>query len=264
MYEFAYHRPATLDEAAEIFGGADDPQYLAGGMTMIPVMKQRLAMPSDVIDLSRIEAMRGITANGSSLSIGSMTRHADVASSQDVKKAIPALASLAGGIGDISVRNRGTIGGSIANNDPTADYPAGLLGLGARVQTNAREIPADDFFTGMFETALEEGELVTRIILPVPEKAAYLKFPNPASRYAMAGVFVAVTGAGVRVAVTGAGPSVFRASEMEAALEKTFSPDALDGISISADDLNADMHGSAEYRANLVSVLAKRAVAQLA
>lgn len=264
MYEFAYHRPGTIEEAAEIFSGSDDPQFMAGGMTMIPVMKQRLAMPSDVIDLARIGDMQGIAVDGSTASIGAMTRHADVAASAELKQALPALASLAGGIGDIAVRNRGTIGGSIANNDPTADYPAALLGLGATVHTSSREIAADDFFTDMFETALEEGELVTRVTFPVPKKAAYLKFPNPASRYAMAGVFVAVTDGGVRVAVTGAGACVFRVAEMESALDSDFSPHALDGISVSPDDLNTDMHGSAEYRANLVGVLAKRAVAQIA
>jgi carbon-monoxide dehydrogenase medium subunit len=260
MYAFDYHRPATLAEAAEIYSRADDPQFLAGGMTMIPVMKQRLAAPSDVIDLSGIDELKGISLDGDTLSVGAMTHHAEVAKSADVQKAIPALAALACGIGDPHVRNRGTIGGSIANNDPSADYPAALVGLGATVHTAAREITADDFFVAMFETALEEGELVTKVSFPVPEKAAYAKLPNPASRYATAGVFVAQTGDGVRVAVTGAGPGVFRVEEMEAALAKDFSPAALDGITIPADDLNEDLHASAEYRAHLVGVLARRAV----
>ena len=205
MYEFQYHRPGSLEEAARIFANADDGQFLAGGMTMIPVMKQRLAMPSDIIDLSRIDELTGITDGSSSISIGAITPHAEVAGSEMVAKAIPALAALAGGIGDPAVRNRGTIGGSIANNDPSADYPAAILGLGATVHTAARDIAADDFFTDMFETALEEGELITRVTFPKADKAGYAKFPNPASRYATAGVFVAQLSAGVRVAVTGAG-----------------------------------------------------------
>jgi len=260
MYEFEYHRPGTLDEAAKIFANSDDPQFLAGGQTIIPVLKQRLAMPSDVIDLNRLDDLKGIEVSSNSAVIGAMTLHADVAASADITKTIPALAALADRIGDPAVRNRGTIGGSVANNDPAADYPAALLALGATIHTSARSIPADDFITGMFETALEEGELITRIEFPVPEKAAYMKFANQASRYAIAGVMVAKTSEGVRVAVTGAGPCVFRALEMEQALEKDFTANALDGISISPDDLNTDMHASAQYRAHLITVLARRAV----
>lgn len=262
MYEFDYHRPSTMEDAARLFAEADDPQFMAGGQTIIPVMKQRLAMPSDVIDLSAIEKLKGIATDSATVSIGAMTPHADVAGSPEIRKTIPALAALAEGIGDPQVRNRGTIGGSIANNDPSADYPAAVLGLGATVHTSSRSIPADDFFTDMFETALEEGELVTRIEFPVPEKAAYVKFPHPASRYAIAGVFVAATSGGVRVAVTGAAPCVFRATAFEEALERSFAASALDGLTIDADELNEDIHASAAYRAHLVGVLARRAVEQ--
>lgn len=260
MYQFDYHRPSTLTEAAEIYANSDDPQFLAGGQTMIPVLKQRLAMPSDVIDLAQIDEMRGITASKESVSIGAMTPHAAVAASADVRKAIPALADLAGHIGDPHVRNRGTLGGSIANNDPSADYPAAVVGLNATVHTTSRSISGDDFFIGLFETALEEGELVTRVDFPVPQSAAYVKFPNPASRYAIAGVMVARMRDGIRVAVAGAGPCVFRIDEMEKAFEKNFSPDAIKGVAVAPDDLNNDLHASAEYRAHLVGVLARRAV----
>ncbi len=262
MYNFTFHQPETLDEAAKLFADADDGQYIAGGQTIVPVMKQRLAMPSDIIDLGRIGDLTGISLDGDLLNIGAMTTHAEVAASDDVRKAIPALARLADEIGDPAVRNRGTIGGSIANNDPAADYPAALLALGATIHTVTREIPADDFFTGMFETALQEGEVIVRISIPVPEKAAYVKFPQPASRFALVGVFVAKTKDGVRVAVTGAGPCVFRGKDMEQALDKDFSADALTGISVSDDGLSSDLHASAEYRASLVSTLARRAVAQ--
>jgi carbon-monoxide dehydrogenase medium subunit len=224
-------------------------------------MKARLASPSDLVDLSGIAELKGISAGGGSVTIGAMTRHADVAGSTDVKGAIPALAALAGGIGDQAVRNRGTIGGSVANNDPAADYPAAVLGLGATVKTNSREIAADDFFTGLFETALKEGEIVTSISFPQPEKAAYVKFPNPASRYAMVGVFVAKTASGVRVAVTGAGDGgVFRVPEYESALASSFSAGAIaDGV-VSPDGLNSDLHADAEYRAHLITVMTRRAV----
>ena len=262
MYEFQYHRPESLEDAARLFDEADDPQYLAGGQTLIPVMKQRLAMPSDLIDLGRIGELNGISADKHTLTVGAMTPHAEVASSDEVRKSIPALAGLASHIGDPAVRNRGTLGGSIANNDPAADYPAALVALGAHVQTTLREIAAEDFFTGMFETALEEGEMIVKVTYPIAQSAAYEKFPNPASRYATVGVFIARTGESVRVAVTGAGACVFRARTIEAALETDFSPDALAEISISADGLNSDMHASAEYRANLIGVLARRAVAK--
>jgi len=261
MYAFDYHRPGSLEEATRLFGAADDPQFLAGGQTIIPVLKQRLAMPSDVIDLAGIPGLDTIEATPAAVTIGAMTSHAAVAASRAVRDAIPALAALAKGIGDPAVRNRGTIGGSIANNDPAADYPAALLALAATVHTATRSIAADAFFTGMFETALEEGEIIARVEFPVPEKAAYVKFANEASRYALAGVFVAKRGDEVRVAVTGAGPCVFRVPAMEAALSRSFAPGALEGIEVDADGLNGDIHASASYRAHLVGVLARRAVA---
>ncbi len=261
MYNFNYHRPLSLKEAAEYLAAASDGTVMSGGMTLIPTLKQRLANPSDVIDLGGIADLAGISEKGGAIVIGAGTKHADVAASKVVKKQIPALAFLAESIGDPQVRNRGTIGGSIANNDPAADYPAGLLGLGATVKTNQREIAADDFFTGMFETALEDGEIVTAVSFPIPKKAGYAKFPNPASRYAVVGVMVAQGPAGTRVAVTGAGPGVFRVAAMEKALEKKFSADAIEGISVPADGLNADIHASADYRAHLVGVMARRAVA---
>ncbi len=238
---------------------ADDGKMMAGGMTLIPTMKQRLAMPSDVIDLAG-PAMSGIRKDGDSIVIGAMTTHADVAASADVKAAIPALADRWLRVSaTLQVRNRGTIGGSIANNDPAADYPAALVALGATVRTTKREIAAEDFFTGMFETALDEDEIITEVSFPIPEKAAYAKFPNPASRYAIVGVFVAKGSSSVKVAVTGAGPAVFRVPEMETALSGNFSADALKGISVSADDLNSDIHAGADYRAHLVGVMAQRA-----
>jgi carbon-monoxide dehydrogenase medium subunit len=230
-------------------------------MTLIPTLKQRLASPSDLIDLGGISELSGISEKGGAIVIGATTTHAEVAASKTVKSKIPALAALAEGIGDPQVRHRGTIGGSIANNDPAADYPAGLLGLGATVKTDRREIAADDFFKGMFETALEDGEIVTSVSFPIPKKAGYAKFPNPASRYAVVGVMVAQGPAGTRVAVTGAGPSVFRVAAMEKALDGKFSPNAIEGISVPANGLNADIHASAEYRAHLVGVMARRAVA---
>ena len=264
MYDFNYQAPKTLAEALAAILSAEDGKLLAGGMTLIPTLKQRLAQPSDLIDLSRIPELKGIRRDGGSVVIGAMTTHAEVADSPEVKAAIPALAALAGNIGDAQVRHRGTIGGSICNNDPAADYPSALVALGAMVQTNSRELAAEDFFTGLFETALEPGEIVTGVRFQIPEKAAYAKFPNPASRYAVVGVFVAKTAQGVRVAVTGAGPSVFRAPAFEQALDRSFSPDAVAGLKIEADDLNADIHASAEYRAHLVTVMAKRAVASIA
>ena len=263
MYEFNYHKPGSLDDAAKLLGG-EDAKLVAGGMTLIPTLKQRLAKPSDLVDLAAIASLKGISESGDTLTIGAMTRHADVNRSDIVRRAIAALASLAGMIGDPAVRNRGTIGGSISNNDPAADYPAGLVGLGATVVTTKREIAADDFFTGMFETALAQDEIVTAVRFPKPQAAAYQKFKNPASRYAIVGGFVARTGGGVRVAVTGAGPCVFRVPEMEAALARSFSADAIKDIAIPADGLNSDIHASAEYRAHLVNVMARRAVAACA
>jgi carbon-monoxide dehydrogenase medium subunit len=261
MYNFEYHRPASLEEAASALSSGDDPKIVAGGMTLVPTLKQRLAMPSDLVDLGGIAEIKGVCEEDGAVVIGAMTTHAEVASNETVKAKIPALAALAGGIGDPQVRNRGTIGGSIANNDPAADYPSAVVGLGATVRTNKREITGDDFFTGMFETALEDGEIIVSVSFPVPEAAAYQKFDNPASRYAIVGVFVAKTGGGVRVAVTGAGPCVFRSSEMEEALSGSFSADAISGISVAADGLNSDIHASAEYRGHLVGVMARRAVA---
>lgn len=261
MYDFVYHRPASLADAVKALKSAEDGRALAGGMTLIPTLKQRLAAPSDLVDLGAVAELRGIKAEGDRIVIGALTPHAEVAGSELVRKTIPALADLAEGIGDPQVRNRGTIGGSIANNDPAADYPAAIVGLDATVRTDRREIKADDFFTGLFETALEEGELVTAVRFPQPEKAGYAKFPNPASRYAMVGVMVAKIGNTVRVAVTGAGPYVFRMPEMERALASDFTPDAIKAIKVSPDGLNSDLHGSAAYRAHLVTVMARRAVA---
>jgi aerobic carbon-monoxide dehydrogenase medium subunit len=261
MYAFEYHRPKSVAEAASLLKGASDGKLLAGGHTLLPTLKQRLAQPSDLIDLAGIGELKGIRQQGDRLVIGAATTHAEVAASDVVRGAIPALASLADHIGDAQVRNRGTIGGSIANNDPAADYPAAVVGLNATVKTNQREIAADDFFTGLFETALKDDEIILSVSFPKPAKAGYLKFPNPASRYAIVGVMVARTGGGVRVAVTGAGPCVFRSSELESALAGNFSAGALDGVSISPSNLNSDIHASAEYRAHLITVMAKRAVA---
>ena len=262
MYNFNYQRVSSLDDAVKALGAAEDAKLLAGGMTLLPTMKQRLAAPSDLVDLNGIADLAGIAKEGDAVVIGALTRHAAVAGSDVVKSAIPALADVAEGIGDPQVRNRGTLGGSVANADPAADYPAAVVGLNATVHTNKRSIAADDFFTGMFETALEEDEIITKVSFPVPEKAAYMKFPNPASRYAIVGVFVAKGGDGVRVAVTGAGGSVFRVAEMEQALASSFAPDAIADVAVPADELNSDIHASAEYRAHLVTVMAKRAVAK--
>jgi carbon-monoxide dehydrogenase medium subunit len=261
MYQFNYKKAGSQDDAISAAGSAEDPKFLAGGMTLIPTLKQRLAQPSDLIDLAGIDGMVGIIDNGDSITIGAMTRHVDVANSDVVKNKIPALASLAGNIGDPQVRNRGTIGGSIANNDPAADYPAAVLGLNATIITNKREIAADDFFDGLFTTALDEDELLTAVKFPVADKAGYAKFPNPASRYALVGVMVAQTGGETRVAVTGASQDgVFRASDIESVLSGNWSADAAKGVKMSDDGLNADIHASAEYRAHLISVMAGRAV----
>lgn len=260
MYGFEYHRPGNVAEAASALSGAEDGKYLAGGQTLLVTMKQRLAAPSDLVDLGGIADLKGIKVDGGSVTIGAMTTHAEVAASADVQGAIPALAALAGGIGDRQVRNLGTIGGSLANNDPAADYPAAILALGATITTNKREISADDFIVGLFETALEEDEIITSVSFPQPSKAAYMKFKQPASRFALVGVFVAQTSGGVRVGVTGATSHAHRANAMEDALGGDFSAAALDGITIPADGLNSDLHASAEYRAHLVKVMAKRAV----
>jgi len=263
MYDFAYQKPGSLADAVKVLGADGDAKALAGGMTYIPVLKQRLAKPSTVVDLSGL-GLTGITVANNVVTIGAMTKHAAVAASAEVKAAIPALAALAGMIGDEAVRHRGTIGGSIANNDPAADYPAAALALGATIKTDRRSIKADDFFTGMFSTALEQGEIITAVEFPVPAKAAYEKFRNPASRYAIVGVFVAqASGGAARVAVTGAGQGgVFRHAEMEKALSGNFSAAAIKGIKTSPDNLNGDIHASSEYRAHLVGVIAGRAVAK--
>ncbi len=262
MYDFNYRKASSVDDAVAAVSGAEDGRFLSGGMTLIPTIKQRLAKPSDLVDLAGIDGLVGIAVAGDTVAIGGMTTHAAVNASADVQTAIPALARLAGGIGDPQVRHRGTVGGSIANNDPAADYPAAIVGLGATVHTNKREIAGDDFFTGMFETALEPGEMVTKVSFPVPSRAAYMKFPNPASRYAIVGVFVAQTAGGPRVAVTGAGACVHRNGEMEQALASNFAPEAVADIKVADRDLNSDIHASAEYRAHLVTVMAKRAVAE--
>jgi len=263
MYETTYHRASSVDEAAAMFAKGSEPKYLAGGQTLLPVMKQRLAAPSDVIDIARIKELIGIEASGDTLTIKAATTHYDVANSGLAQKAIPALAYLASLIGDPAVRHRGTIGGSIANNDPAADYPAALLALGAIVKTNKRSIPADDFFQGLFTTALADGEIITAVSFPVPAKAGYAKFPHPASRFALAGMFVAKTKSGeVRAAATGASQSgVMRVPAIEAALKANWSADVLDGVKISADGLLNDLHGSSDYRANLIKVMAQRALA---
>ena len=261
MYDFDYHRPRSLDEAGTL-SRREDVKLLAGGMSLIPVLKMRLARYSALVDLGAVEALKGIRRDGDAIVIGAMTPHAEVAASEEVARAIPGLNALASGIGDPLVRNRGTIGGSIANADPAADYPAGLVGLGATVVTDRREIPADEFFTGLFQTALDSGEIIRHVRFPIPQASAYGKLKQPASRFALVGVFVARTSAGVRVAVTGAGPSVFRFEAAEAALGEKFDSDALEGVTLDAPGLNTDIHASAEYRAHAVSVLTRRTVAR--
>jgi carbon-monoxide dehydrogenase medium subunit len=263
MYNFTFHRPTTVRQAAGLLGRNPDAKLLAGGHSLIPVMKQRLAQPSALIDLSKVEGIVGVELKGRSVVVGAMTRHADVANSPVLKEAMPGLAMVPGSIGDPQVRNRGTIGGSIANNDPNADYPAACLGLGATIITNKRRIAADDFFTGMFSTALEEGEIIVRVSFPIAKKAAYEKFKHPASGFALVGVFASKRGSEIRVAVTGAGSNgVFRVPTFEEALKKRFSPKSLEGLTIPAAGMNADIHASPEYRAHLVAVLARRAVAK--
>jgi carbon-monoxide dehydrogenase medium subunit len=260
MYAFAFDRPATLDEALTLVQTGAKP--LAGGQTLLASMKLRLAAPERLVDLAGIKDLSGIRKEGNQLVIGAMTRHVEVAESPQVQAAIPALAAVAASIGDRQVRAMGTLGGSLANNDPAADYPAAALGLAATIVTNEREIGADDFFQGLFATALQENELISAVRFAIPKRAAYMKFHQPASRFALIGVFVADTASGVRVAVTGGGNGVFRHAGLEAALSKTFTPEAAASVKIDASDLNGDLHGSAEYRANLVSVMAQRAVAK--
>ncbi len=263
MYNFTFHRPTTVRQAAGLLARNPDGKLLAGGHSLLPVMKQRLAQPSAIVDLSLVEGMSGVEVKGRSVVIGAMTRHADVANSQVLKDLMPGLASVPGSIGDPQVRNRGTIGGSIANNDPNADYPAACLGLGATIITNKRRIAADDFFTGMFSTALEEGEIIVKVSFPVAKKAAYEKFKHPASGFALVGVFVSKRGPDIRVAVTGAGSNgVFRVTSFEEALKKRFAAKSIEGMTIPASGMNADIHASPEYRAHLVAVLARRALAK--
>ena len=260
MYQVNYHRATSVADAAAKASG--EAKYLSGGMTLIPAMKTRLAAPSDVIDLAHIKEMKGIKVSGRTVTIGAGTTHFEVANNAELKNLCPALCHLAGMIGDPHVRHRGTIGGSIANNDPAADYPSAMLALDATIATNTRKVSAGDFFTGLFETALEDGEIVTSVSFNAPAKAGYAKFPNPASRYALTGVFVANGDAGVRVAVTGAGDGgVFRAEDIEAALAKSFDAASLNDVTVSPANLMSDLHASSEYRANLVKVMAKRAVA---
>jgi carbon-monoxide dehydrogenase medium subunit len=260
LHDFTYHHPSLLSDAAGLLGGKPEAKLVAGGMSLLPSLKLRLARYSDLVDLKGIADLQGIKRSGDAVVIGAMTRHAVVAASDDVKQAIPALAVLAGGIGDPLVRNRGTIGGSIANADPAADYPASVLGLGAIIITDRREIAGEDFFIGLFEVALEPGEIITAVRFPIPLRAGYAKLPHPASRFALVGVMVAKTPAGVRVAVTGAGPAVFRLTQAEAALDADFSAAALDGIEADAGELSSDIHASAEYRAHAIIVMAKRAI----
>ncbi|HLP71033.1 MAG TPA: xanthine dehydrogenase family protein subunit M [Rhizobium sp.] len=262
MYATNYHRASSVEEAGRLIAATEDGKYVAGGQTLVATMKQRLAQPSDLIDLRHIPSLKGIRVDGRNVTIGAGVTHAEVASSDLLRSVCPAICDLAGMIGDPHVRHLGTIGGSIANNDPAADYPAAMLGLGATIVTDRREIAADDFFRGLFETALENGEVITAVRFHAPEKAAYVKFANPASRFAMTGVFVSRGDGGIRVAVTGAGSNgVFRHKGMEAALSANWAPEAVSNVAVDTDDLMSDMHCSAEYRANLIRVMARRAVA---
>jgi aerobic carbon-monoxide dehydrogenase medium subunit len=262
MYDFKYHRATSARQAANLLSKAEDAKLLAGGQTLLPTMKNRLASPQNLIDLGKVADLKGIEQKGRTIVVGAMTTHAEVAGSQVVKDALPGLAALAEGIGDPHVRHKGTIGGSVANNDPSADYPAGLMALGATIVTNKRKIAADDFFQGMFATALDEGEVITKVVFPISSKFAYAKFPNPASRYALVGVAVEKKGLAVRVAVTGAGANgVFRWTDAEKALSGKFAAKSVDGLKAAAKGLNSDLHASADYRAHLIGVMAKRAVA---
>jgi carbon-monoxide dehydrogenase medium subunit len=260
MHAFEYHRPASMKDAIALGAQKPEGKFLAGGQSLVQAMKLRLSSPTDLIDLGTIGDLKGLSADANSVSIGAMVRHADVAASAAVQKAIPALAQLADAIGDRQVRHMGTLGGSLANSDPAADYPAAVLGLGATITTNKRKIEGDKFFTGLYETALEPGELITQVSFPIPKRAAYMKFKNPASRFALVGVFVADFGGAVRVGVTGAGPCAFRQTEMEKALAQKFAPESVANIKVKPDGLNNDLHASPEYRAHLITVMCKRAV----
>lgn len=261
MHHTHYHRPASVADAVKLMGEHPDDKVLAGGQSTLPSMKLGLLSPDGFIDIGGIAELQGIKVEGSSVRIGAMTTHNAVAASKDVASMIPALAQLASGIGDRAVRNRGTVGGSLANSDPAACYPAAVLGLGATIHTNSRQIAADDFFKGLYETALKPGELITAVSFPQAEKAAWMKFKQPASRFSIVGVFVAKTASGARVAVTGAGACVFRVKALEDKLNAKWAPESCDGVTVPAAGLNSDLHGSAEYRAHLITVLAKRAVA---
>jgi carbon-monoxide dehydrogenase medium subunit len=264
VYPFNLHRPKTIREAVEALSSLDDPKLLGGGMTLLPAMKHRLAAPANLIDLSLVEGLSGVTLEGETIVVGAFTCHYDVAHAPIVLEKIPALARLAGGIGDPLVRHRGTIGGSVANNDPSADYPSACLALGATIVTSKREIHADDFFRGMFDTSLEKDEIIVRIRLPIPHRAGYLRFPNPVSRFSLVGVFIVKTGSDVRVTVTGAASNgVFRVPEFEAALEENFAPEALEGLRVKTDGLNTDIHADADYRAHLIGVLARRVLKEI-
>jgi carbon-monoxide dehydrogenase medium subunit len=262
MYEFKYQRPTSVRQAVNMLAKDSEAKILAGGHSLLPVMKLRLAKPSQIVDIGRIEGLNTIELKGRSIVIGALARHVEVANSKTVQEALPVLAKLADEIGDPAVRHRGTLGGSLANNDPNADYPAAVLGLGATIITSKRRIPADEFFKGLFETVLEPDEIITKVSFPLAKKAAYMKFKHPASGFALVGVFVAKRGSDIRVAVTGAGAQgVFRVKSFEEALKKRFSPKSIEGMAVPADGMNTDIHGSAEYRAHLIGVMARRALA---
>jgi carbon-monoxide dehydrogenase medium subunit len=262
MHAFEYHRPSSTKDALGLAGKKPEGKFLAGGQSLVQAMKLRLSSPTDLIDLGSLKELTGIKVSGSSVEIGAMTRHADVAHSAEIKKVIPSLCAMASLIGDRQVRHMGTIGGSLANSDPAADYPAAVLALNATLVTNKRRIPGDQFFKGLYETALEPGELITSVVFQAPKRGAYTKFRNPASRFALVGVYVADFGGNVRVGVTGAGASAFRQSEMEKALSAKFAPESVANIKVKPDGLNNDLHASPEYRAHLITVMAKRAVEQ--
>jgi len=260
MHAFEYHRPGSTKDALALASKKTEGRYLAGGQSLVQAMKLRLSSPTDLIDLGTIRELAGIKLSGNAVEIGAMTRHAEVVGSSEIKKTIPSLAAMAGMIGDRQVRHMGTIGGSLANSDPAADYPAAVLALNATIVTNKRKIEADKYFTGLYETALEPGELITSVSFQVPKRGAYMKFRNPASRFALVGVYVADFGGKVRVGVTGAGACAFRQREMEKALSAKFAPEAVAGIKVKPDGLNNDLHASPEYRAHLITIMAKRAV----
>ena len=263
MYQFNFHRPATIEAAVGLFNDSEDGLYLSGGQTLIPTLKQRLAAPTDVIDLSGIDTLKGVEVGDGLVTVGAFTRHAEVAESPEVRRSLPVLAMLARQIGDAQVRNLGTLGGSVANSDPAADYPAAVIGLGATIHTQRRSIAGDDYFRNLFETELDSGEILTRIDFPIPDRAAYRKFPNPASRYAVVGVLVADFAGRIRVGVTGAGPCAFRATAIEEVLNRNLTPEAVRLVEVPDAGFNTDLHASAEYRAHLVRVMAERAVADL-